>query len=316
MTVLMAAALAALCPAEAGVLDEAASAFEAHYVLQDRAPEIAKAIREDAARLPRAEDCQAPARFADQATAYLREVSSDKHVMLEAARDVTDATESEEGGSWIEDWYAAAPSANYGVAAVEILDGNIGYLKLTSFYDLPETWARYGAAFTLLQDTQALILDLRGNGGGSPEAELRVHWTFLEPAATPPLVMDRGADGLEERPVPDIGWPSYGGGRPVYILTSHRTFSAAEAVAYGLQAAGRAEVVGEVTGGGAHMVGDALALTGGFSLYMPEERPISPHTGANWEGLGVQPDIAVDASEALDTALDELASLLAATTTD
>ncbi|MEM5516115.1 S41 family peptidase [Henriciella sp. AS95] len=316
MSVLLAAALAALCPVEADVMDEAARAFEAHYVLQDRAPSIALAIREDAAVLPRSDACQAPERFADEATAYLRDVSNDRHVKLDATRASPEDAEADEGGSWIEDWYAAAPSKNHGVAAVEILDGNIGYLKLTSFYDLPETWARYGAAFTLLQDTEALILDLRGNGGGSPEAELRVQWSMLEPGTTPPIVMDRGADGLEQRPVPEIDWPRYGARRPLYILTSGRTFSAAEAVTYGLQAAGRARVVGEATGGGAHMVGDGLALSDSFSLYMPEERPISPHTGGNWEGAGVPPDLVVDASDALDAALDDLTILLAAETAD
>lgn len=312
MTLLIAALLGALCPGEQATLESAASAFEAYYVLDEKAGGIAAAIRAEAAAAPPAPACRPADVFAPDLTGALRRISGDKHVFVEPSGPA-EAGEADDAG-WIEEWYAAAPSENYGIAAVEILDGNVGYLKLTSFYDLPETWARYGAAFTLLQGTQALVLDLRGNGGGSPEAELRIQWSFLEPGDTPPLVMDLGPEGLSDRDVPEIGWPRYGRGRPLYILTDAMTFSAAEAVAYGLQAAGRASIVGEPTGGGAHMVGEAIALQGGYRVYMPQSRPVSPHTLSNWEGSGVEPDLAVGGGAALQAALDELASRKAATT--
>ena len=300
---IVAALFASLCPAEAATLESAAARFESDYVLDEKAAEIAMAIRAEAAEAKPGETCRAPEAFAEALTEALREISADKHVFVEPVPSGPVRPDGEDGGGWVARWYAEAPDNNYGIAEVRLIEGNIGYLKLTSFYDLEETWRRYAAAFILLQDTQAMILDLRGNGGGAPEAEIRIQWSFLDDGAEPPLVIDRGQAGYEARPVPDIGWPRYGGTRPLYILTDGRTFSAAEAVAYGLQSAGRAVVVGERSGGGAHMVGDPMALAGGYQIAMPQTRPVSPVTDANWEGTGVIPDHEVEAEGALDVAL-------------
>lgn len=306
-TLIAAGVLASLCASEAETVESAAQRFESHYVLDEKAADIAGRIRSEVAQASVAEQCRAPEEFADALTDALREISSDKHVSVEPPRSEAGEGSEEAGGDWIARWYGEAPEVNYGVAEVRLLEGNVGYLKLTSFYDLQETWARYGAAFTLLQDTRALILDLRGNGGGSPDAEIRMQWSFLDDGATAPLVIDRGAAGYEARPEPQIDWPRYGEARPLYILTNGRTFSAAEAVAYGLQSAGRATVVGEATGGGAHMVGGALPLAGGYQIGMPQTRPVSPHTDANWEGTGVIPDYDVEADGALEAALSLIA---------
>ena len=95
----------------------------------------------------------------------------------------------------------------------------------------------------------------------------------------------------------------FGESKPLYILTSGRTFSAAEAFAYNLQALGRATVVGEITGGGAHPF-EYRRVHPHFAVDLPEARSINPITGSNWQGVGVQPDVAVPADQALAKALE------------
>lgn len=95
----------------------------------------------------------------------------------------------------------------------------------------------------------------------------------------------------------------FGDTKPLFILTSKRTFSAAERVAYDLQALKRAVIVGEVTGGGANPF-EYRRLSDHFALDLPESKSINPITGTNWEGVGVKPDIQVPADQALDKALE------------
>src|SRR5262249_22574655 len=90
-------------------------------------------------------------------------------------------------------------------------------------------------------------------------------------------------------------------GKPVYVLTSARTFSGAEEFAYNLQSRKRATIVGETTGGGAHP-GGVRPINDHFAMFVPTGRAINPVTGTNWEGTGVKPDVAVRADEALETA--------------
>ena len=89
--------------------------------------------------------------------------------------------------------------------------------------------------------------------------------------------------------------------KPVYVLTSHDTFSGGEDFCYTLQALGRARLIGETTGGGAHPTrGQPLSPT--MSISVPFARSVNPVTGTNWEGTGVVPDVSVAAEEAYDVA--------------
>jgi C-terminal processing protease CtpA/Prc len=106
----------------------------------------------------------------------------------------------------------------------------------------------------------------------------------------------------------------YGQSKPVYILTSNRTFSAAEEFTYNLKNLKRATIVGETTGGGAHP-GGVRRINDHFGIWLPTGRAINPITGTNWEGVGIAPDIAVDPTEALPAAhLDALKKIRAAAT--
>ena len=94
----------------------------------------------------------------------------------------------------------------------------------------------------------------------------------------------------------------FGGAKPVYVLTSSRTFSGGEEYTYDLQQLKRATIVGETTGGGAHPMA-SHRIDDHFLIAVPFARPVNPVTQTNWEGVGVVPDVKVPAGDALETAL-------------
>lgn len=161
------------------------------------------------------------------------------------------------------------------------------------------------AAMTFLAHTNALIIDLRANHGGEAAMVQFLCSYFFEAFSSERIQLnvqyDRRKDLLQQYWVlPYVPGPRYLE-KSVDLLTSHRTFSAAEEFSYDLQQLKRALVVGETTGGGAH-AGGYYPITATFGSFIPTYRAINPVSGTNWEGIGVQPDIAVAQQEALDVA--------------
>jgi retinol-binding protein 3 len=192
---------------------------------------------------------------------------------------------------------------NAGYVKAERLDGNVGYLRLDHFAPPSEAAPRAAAAMTLLAETGALIIDLRWNGGGDP-ASVALLVSYLFAADD-----ERHINDIYSRPdnttrqfwtSPDLSGTRYPG-KPVYVLTSKRTFSGAEEFAYDVQNLKRATIVGEVTGGGANP-GGPEKVHPHFMINVPTGRAISPVTKTNWEGTGVKPEVQVPADQALDTA--------------
>ncbi|MDX1531313.1 MAG: S41 family peptidase, partial [Rhodothermales bacterium] len=194
---------------------------------------------------------------------------------------------------------------NYGIARVEVLDGNVGYLDLRGFYSGPPAEAAVDAAMHLLQHTDALIVDLRRNGGGDPDLVRYVTSYFFDEPTHLNSLHWRDGDRevvnefwtLEETASPQR--PDL----PLFVLTSDYTFSAGEEFANNLKALGRATLIGETTGGGANP-GGMMPAGERFGVFVPTGRAVNPVTGTNWEGVGVEPDVAVPAEEALDVALE------------
>jgi C-terminal processing protease CtpA/Prc len=192
---------------------------------------------------------------------------------------------------------------NYGFQEVKILDGNIGYLKLSGFFHVDEeAGATAQAAMNLLSNADALIIDLRQNGGGSPSMiQLISSYLFgTEPVHLNSFYYRPADQHTQTWTLPYVP----GKRRPdidVYVLTSSRTFSAAEEFSYNLLNLKRATLVGETTGGGAHPGGTRIA-TDRFTVWVPTGRAINPITNTNWEGTGVKPHIEVSSNEALDMA--------------
>ena len=205
---------------------------------------------------------------------------------------------------------------NYGFANVGRLHGDLGYIEMHQFARPQGSAERIAAAMTLMADTHALIIDLRKCSGGDPDTVmLFASYLYDKPTHLNDIYW-RDENRTEQRwTTAAVAGPKYGQSRAVYVLTSEDTFSACEDLAYALKNNGRATLVGETTGGGAHP-GKPHRLGAHFMMFVPDGRAINPVTHTDWEGIGVEPNIKVSAKNALDIA--QIASLkrLIATETD
>jgi hypothetical protein len=201
---------------------------------------------------------------------------------------------------------------NYGFRKPELLPGNIGYIKFDMFHASQRAQEVAAAALASVADCDALVFDLRQNGGGSP-AMIRFISSYL---FDKPTHLNSFYDRLNNKTsetwtldtVPGKRFPS---DLPVYVLTSSFTGSAAEEFTYNLKNLGRATVVGETTVGAAHPVTERI-INDRFLVRVPYARAYNPITKKNWEGVGVSPDIQVPASEALEAACKDAADKISA----
>ncbi len=191
---------------------------------------------------------------------------------------------------------------NFGIRRVERLDGNVGYLDVRRVPLPGNAGPAITAAMELVAGTYALIIDLRHNGGGSPEGV--VFWCSYLFGDKPVHLNDIfHADTGETRQfwaLPYVPGTHYTD-KPVYVLAGHHTFSGGEDFCYTLQALGRATVIGERTGGGAHPT-RPFPISPAVHIAIPFARSVNPVTGTNWQGTGVVPDVAVPEDQAYDVA--------------
>jgi hypothetical protein len=269
------------------------------YVFPDKAAAIEREL--NARRRQRAYDAVASRlAFARELTADLQRVTHDKHLHVEVdcARGASRPAREPRAPAPTD---ADRPRV-FGQA--RRLDGNVAYIDIATFA-VPGNEARDEIRETMsaAADAAAIILDVRRNGGGEPETVALVSSYLFgaEPVHLNSLywrVPDRTDDFFTD---PRVQGAKFGPAKPVYVLTSAQTFSAAEEFTYNLQTRKRAVIVGETTGGGAHP-GDLVPLLHGFTAFVPSGRAINPITNTNWEGTGVKPDVAVKAESALETA--------------
>ena len=184
---------------------------------------------------------------------------------------------------------------------LEILPNNIGYIRFNGFMDASFCGPTVVAAMGFVAHTDALIFDIRNNGGGQP-AMVTMIASFLFDRPTHLIdIYNRKEDTTTQN------WTlSYLPGprltkQPVFVLTSKRTFSGAEEFAFDLKNQKRATIVGETTGGGAHPVAPHI-VADYFMVGVPFAKSLDPVTKTNWEGTGVAPDVSVAADDALETA--------------
>lgn len=180
---------------------------------------------------------------------------------------------------------------NYGFTEVKVLNGNIGYLNLRMFADTTYAKSAATAAMNFLYNTNAIIIDLRENGGGVPSMMqlLSSYFTDAEPVLLSNFY-ERETDAKTQLFTFETIEGKRMANKPLYILTSKNTFSAAEAFTYTLKHLDKAVVVGEVTRGGANRT-KRINLNENFSVSMPYIKAIHPVTKTNWEGKGIQPNI-------------------------
>jgi C-terminal processing protease CtpA/Prc len=175
-------------------------------------------------------------------------------------------------------------------------------LSLSYFEQGDEGARMVNAALDLLKDTDTLIIDLRANhgGGGATDAALlgQLSRTPIPMARIVWRKPDGGTEEMQRTPTRPAGEPLYAD-KPVFVLISRETGSAAEGFAYDLKASKRATLIGETTAGAANPTNRPFHLDYGFRVFIPTGRVVHPITGGNWEGVGVAPDVETPADQAL-----------------
>ncbi|MCB9305855.1 MAG: hypothetical protein H6565_04610 [Lewinellaceae bacterium] len=283
--------------------------LEAHYVFPDVAKKTAAHLQEqlEAGAFDKANDLQA---FAIALTESVQSVNHDKHMRIRPMPAGTGR--SDKPGVAIQeklDRMAAQRMNAAGFREAKRLDGNIGYLDLRGFAPLSTGVPMADRYMGLLAGTDAIIIDLRKNGGGNPAMVQYLCSYFFDEHIHLNSLYWREGDHTEEfwtldkvggEKMPDV---------PLFILTSSFTFSGAEEFSYNMQTRKRATLVGETTGGGANP-GGMIPINEKLGVFIPTGTAINPVTGKNWEGTGVEPEIKTTADDAFNKAV-ELASTAA-----
>ena len=281
------------------VIDGAIAQLNESYVFPETAKKMEEAVR---ARQKRSEYDKITDgdTFATKLTENLQEVSHDKH--LHVNYSPVKMPERPEGGSpspeEVAQYRKQMERMNCGFEKVEHLSGNIGYVKFTMFADPDVCGATAVAAMNFLGNVDAIIFDLRENGGGDPKMVALISTYLFEKPTHLNDLWERKGDATHQY------WtlPYVPGKRledkPVFVLTSKQTFSGAEEFSYNLKNLKRATLVGETTGGGAHPV-SGHRIDDHFMIGVPFARAINPISKTNWEGTGVEPDVKVAAPDAL-----------------
>jgi hypothetical protein len=289
------------------IVTTALSLLRTNYVFPEVAEQAATAVE---ARLAAGEyDDLDEITLTELVTRHLQDITGDKHLRLRLGGGPEPGGPGRRPGPEPDNHEARRLAmrqrgrlANFGIRRVERLDGNVGYLDVRGVAMPANAGPAIAAAMELVAGTYALIIDLRRNGGGSPEGV--VFWCSYLLTEEPTHLNDIfHADTGETRQfwaLPYVPGTRYVD-RPVYVLTGHRTFSGGEDFCYTLQALGRAELIGETTGGGAHPT-RGFPISRAVHIGIPFARSVNPVTGTNWEGTGVIPDVAVPEAEAYDVA--------------
>ncbi|MGW4648403.1 S41 family peptidase [Kitasatospora sp. NPDC004289] len=287
------------------ILDAALDKITAGYVFPDLTGPIAEALRGKLA--DGAYEGLSEPDFCAAVTADLQAVCPDKHLRLLWNEEAVPVEEEDSPEEEKARWLAHYREGNFGIAKVERLEGNVGYLDLRFIPDADAGEAAIGAAMQLVAHTEKLVIDLRQCRGGSPNGvALWCSHFFGDDEVHLNDIYERATDSTRQYwTYPNTPGPRYLD-RPVTVLTAAFTFSGGEELAYNLQALKRATLVGETTRGGAHPT-DRIALTPHIAVTVPAARSINPVTGTNWEGVGVKPDVEAKAEDALDAALTVLA---------
>ena len=303
-----------------------------HYVDADTGAMIAKHMR-DRLAAGAYDTISSPGRFAEALTVDLRAVNGDRHLNVtynpgspgqrpgpDGIRMMGPPTRGPGGpggpGGPPPNAAVAARRTNFSLGRVDILPGNVGYMDIRGFAGSPEVVDAIKSALDYLHNTDAIIFDLRRNGGGSPFSVNMIISHFTTADTIPSLtVKNRSGHETFTRytlaSVPGPRRPT----APLYVLTSGATASAGEDFTFVLKNMKRATIVGGTTAGAGHN-NAVLDLGEGFNASLSFTRVMDPKTGAEWERVGVTPDVPVDPARALDVAHALALKTIAANTTD
>ncbi len=282
------------------VIDGVVADLNEYYVYPDIAQKMADALRahQKSGDYDAITDGDA---FAALVTNHLQDVSHDKHlhvnyspIKLPPDQDGPNPDQQAQLRKHME-------HINCGFEKIEILPRNIGYLKFNMFADPDVCGPTAVAAMNFLAHVNAIIFDLRDNGGGDPKMIALIStYLFDKPTHLNDLYNRKDDSTPQYWTLPYVPGTRLAD-TSTFVLTSKDTFSGAEEFSYNLQNLKRATIVGETTGGGAHPV-SGHRIDDHFMIGVPYARAINPISKTNWEGTGVEPDVRVKASDALDTA--------------
>jgi len=229
--------------------------------------------------------------FAAALTESVQTINKDKHMRIRANRPYVAQPNSPE--RMIEERFDRinrSREGNSGFNTVKILEGNVGYLDLRGFAGLENGKAITDAYMKLMARTDAVIIDLSKNGGGSPNmVQYLCSYFFDEKLHLNSLYYREGNETIEFWTLDTVDGIKMSD-VPLFIITSHRTFSGAEEFSYNMQTQNRATLVGQTTGGGANP-GGTMRINQNLSVFIPTGKAINPITKTNWEGVGVIPKI-------------------------
>ncbi len=288
------------------IIDSVCMALDSVYVFPAVAMDMGDHVRE-LYKKGEYKELTSTREFTRKLTEDLRSISNDRHIGVRymADEDLQRLTQDSIPETERQRMKRQRQRDNSGWKEVKILPGNVGYVDLRGFYDTEDAGLTAIAAMNFLAHTDAVIFDLRQNGGGLPSMIQLVSSYLFDESKHLNSFYIRAEDTVEQ-----FWTQKYVHGpkmvdADVYILTSERTFSAAEEFTYNLKHMERATVVGETTGGGAHPVEGHFFANLNISMSVPFGRAINPITGTNWKGTGIEPHIECPQEEALDIAYAE-----------
>jgi hypothetical protein len=313
-----ASALAITDSERAALIEGSIGKLKEFYVFPDTATRLERVVRTRTSSYE-FQSLTRGSELAEALTHYLQETAHDKHLRIEFFPDAAPPTPTSLNptAAELEVQRLGASPDNFGFAQARRLPGNIGYLEINAFYTASIAAPTATAAMSFVANTDALIIDVRHNFGGEPESVAYVaSYLFDESAHLDDLYMRWPQSQTRQFwTAPTVPGLRFGGHKPVYILTSHATFSGGEAFVYNLQALRRAQVVGEETAGGSHLA-VRIRVSEHFTIAVPFGRSVNPTTGKDWEGTGVAPDVGAAANEAPNAAYRLALETLIAGSTD
>jgi Peptidase family S41 len=296
----------------ASAIDHICSVLVRSYVSPLDAPKIIGRLEE--ALTSKRLDAENPGIFAERVNAELSAVSNDEHLYLQydparyaAANEAPGLGETDELQSYERH---IAIRNHFGLTDTRLLTGNVRYLRVNAFQWVDDqTGAAYDDVMRFLKDGDAIIVDLRGNGGGSHAAVRYLISFFLKPDTLEITIRE----GTENRPYHALSYLPSGRviGKPLYVLIDGGTGSAAEAFAYDVQQFHLGELIGSRTAGAANN-NQFTPITPAFMLSVPYARPVHAISGNNWEGAGIKPDVDASPEMTLDVAHERALETLAA----
>ena len=282
------------------IVDGAASKLNEFYVYPDLAKKMADALRAHQ-QAGDYESFSDPDVFASRLTGDLQGISHDKHLRVNYSPVKLPPEGGDPNAAEQAQFRRMLEHTNCSFEKIEIRPGNIGYLKFNMFADPDTCGPTVVAAMNFLAHVDAIIFDMRENGGGDPKmVQFISSYLFDKPTHLNDLYNRKDDATTQFWTLPYVPGARLAD-KPAFVLTSKSTFSGAEEFTYNLKNLKRATIVGETTGGGAHPVA-GHRIDDHFMIGVPFARAINPISKTNWEGTGVTPDVPVKAADALDTA--------------